>query len=82
MASLCVVVILGGKKPLVVLFTSSCADPLGLVVPMPTCAYTAMLVIKVSSKIKKRKVIFIIKGFHKNNIVNKIKNFLSIFLHF
>jgi hypothetical protein len=36
MAFLSVVVILGGKKPLVVLLTSNCADAAGVVVPIPT----------------------------------------------
>jgi hypothetical protein len=35
----CAAVILGGKKPLVVLLTSNCADAAGVVVPIPTrCA--------------------------------------------
>ena len=28
----------GGKKPLELLFTSNCAEALGVVVPIPTCA--------------------------------------------
>jgi hypothetical protein len=44
MASLCTVVILGGKNPLVVLLTSNCADAAGVVVPMPTCACIAVVV--------------------------------------
>jgi hypothetical protein len=32
-------VTLGGKNPLLVLFTSSCAEVLGVVVPMPTWAF-------------------------------------------
>jgi hypothetical protein len=44
MAFLSVVVILGGKKPLVVLLTSNCADAAGVVVPMPTfCAIPPMV---------------------------------------
>ena len=35
-ASLCVVVIRGGKKPFVVLLISNAADATGVVVPMPT----------------------------------------------
>ncbi len=36
MPSLCVVVILGGKSPFVVLLTSNCADVAGVLVPIPT----------------------------------------------
>jgi hypothetical protein len=39
MASLCTLVILGGKNPLVVLLTSNRADAAGVAVPIPTCAY-------------------------------------------
>jgi hypothetical protein len=38
MPSLSVAVILGGKNPLVVENTSSFADALGVVVPIPVCA--------------------------------------------
>jgi hypothetical protein len=36
------VVILGGKKPFVLLLTSSCAEELGLVVPIPTWAWSSV----------------------------------------
>ena len=39
MASLCAADMRGGRKPLVVELTSSCAAALGLVVPMPTWAF-------------------------------------------
>ena len=44
MAPLCVVVILGGKKPLVLLLTSNSAVAAGVAVPMPTCAWATTVV--------------------------------------
>ena len=56
MASLSVVVILGGKKPLVVLLTSSCADAAGEVVPIPK--FCAMLAIVSAKKNKMVNALF------------------------
>jgi hypothetical protein len=50
MAFLSLVVILGGKKPLVVLLTSNCADAAGVVVPIPT--FWAILVIVMTKQNK------------------------------
>ena len=58
MAFLSVVVILGGKKPLVMLLTSSCAEVLGVVVPIPT--FCAMLGIVRAKKTKIVNALFMI----------------------
>jgi hypothetical protein len=52
------VVILGGKKPLVVLLTSSCADAAGVVVPIPTLC--AMLAIVMAKKTNMANALFMI----------------------
>jgi hypothetical protein len=58
MAFLSVVVILGGKKPFVVLLTSSCADAAGVLVPIPT--FCAKLAIVMAKKTKSGNAFFMI----------------------
>jgi hypothetical protein len=42
--------ILGGRKPLLVALTSSCADAFGVPTPMPTCA---LVIVTTNSRAKK-----------------------------
>jgi hypothetical protein len=55
---------LGGKNPLVVLLTSSCAEAFGLVVPTPTCAFVNVIANNKRQVAKiDLKVVFILIGF-------------------
>ena len=68
MAFLSVVVILGGKKPLVVLLTSSCADAAGVVVPIPTFCAILVVMKDIKATIVNDSLMIVCLCFYKNNI--------------
>lgn len=68
MATLWAKVILGGKNPLVVLLTSNCADDAGVLVPIPTCAWTLELKIAITTN---RIPFFILKALRSKLVVEE-----------